>query len=114
MRPLFPHQRCAARVPTQYDPSGDRSYGDVNVRYMVQDVEAAVAFYTTHFGFALGTNAAPAFADVIRGDVQLLLSGPLSSAGRPMPDGRTPALQPGSSLNRPTAVTRMRNLLSIS
>ncbi len=63
----------------------------INVRYMVDDVERAVAFYTTHFGFTLGSNAAPAFADVMRGNLRLLLSGPRSSAGRPMPDGRTPA-----------------------
>jgi catechol 2,3-dioxygenase-like lactoylglutathione lyase family enzyme len=63
----------------------------VNVRYMVDDVEAAVAFYTTHFGFALLSSAAPAFADVTRGDLRLLLSGLTSSAGRPMPDGRMPA-----------------------
>jgi catechol 2,3-dioxygenase-like lactoylglutathione lyase family enzyme len=63
----------------------------VNVRYMVDDVDAAVAFYTTHFGFTLLSSAAPAFADVQRGDLRLLLSGPTSSAGRPMPDGRKPA-----------------------
>jgi catechol 2,3-dioxygenase-like lactoylglutathione lyase family enzyme len=63
----------------------------VNVRYMVDDVDAAVAFYTTHLGFTLNSNAAPAFADVIRGDLRLLLSGATSSAGRPMPDGRQPA-----------------------
>jgi catechol 2,3-dioxygenase-like lactoylglutathione lyase family enzyme len=63
----------------------------VNVRYIVGDVERAVAFYTTHFGFTLRTSAAPAFADVVRGQLRLLLSGPASSAGRPMPDGRTPA-----------------------
>jgi catechol 2,3-dioxygenase-like lactoylglutathione lyase family enzyme len=62
----------------------------VSVRYMVDDVETAVAFYTTHFGFALRSSAAPAFADVVRGRLRLLLSGPTSSAGRPMPDGRTP------------------------
>jgi catechol 2,3-dioxygenase-like lactoylglutathione lyase family enzyme len=62
----------------------------VNVRYMVDDVEAAVAFYTRHLGFTLLSNAAPAFADVTRGDLRLLLSGPTSSAGRPMPDGRQP------------------------
>src|ERR671930_2432963 len=61
-----------------------------NVRYMVDDVDAAVAFYTTHFGFTVRSNAAPAFADVVRGNLRLLLSGPTSSAGRPMPDGRTP------------------------
>lgn len=65
----------------------------VNVRYMVDDVETAVDFYTRHFGFALKTNAAPAFADVVRDHLRLLISGPASSAGRPMPDGRTP--QPG-------------------
>ncbi len=63
----------------------------VNVRYMVDDVEDAVAFYTKHFGFELRSSAAPAFADVVRGNLRLLLSGPASSAGRPMPDGRTPA-----------------------
>src|SRR2546426_2809583 len=62
-----------------------------NVRYMVNDVDAAVAFYTTHFGFRLLSNAAPAFADVLLGDLRLLLSGSTSSAGRPMPDGRQPA-----------------------
>jgi catechol 2,3-dioxygenase-like lactoylglutathione lyase family enzyme len=62
-----------------------------NVRYMVDDVEAAVAFYTTHLGFSVLSNQAPAFADVQRGSLRLLLSGPRSSAGRPMPDGRQPA-----------------------
>jgi catechol 2,3-dioxygenase-like lactoylglutathione lyase family enzyme len=62
----------------------------VNVRYMVDDVEEAIDFYTTHFDFMLRTSAAPAFADVVRGNLRLLLSGPKSSAGRPMPDGRTP------------------------
>jgi len=60
----------------------------VNVRYMVDDVDAAVAFYTKHLGFALLSSAAPAFADVKRGELRLLLSGATSSAGRPMPDGR--------------------------
>ncbi len=62
----------------------------VNVRYMVDDVAVAIAFYTTQFGFTLGSNMAPAFADVVRGPLRLLLSGPKSSAGRPMPDGRQP------------------------
>lgn len=65
----------------------------VNVRYMVNDVAAAIAFYTTHFDFTLISSAAPAFAEVQRGDLRLLLSGPSSSAGRPMPDGRRP--EPG-------------------
>jgi len=57
---------------------------------MVDDVDAAVAFYTRYFGFTVRSNAAPAFADVVRGPLRLLLSGPKSSAGRPMPDGRQP------------------------
>jgi catechol 2,3-dioxygenase-like lactoylglutathione lyase family enzyme len=61
-----------------------------NVRYMVDDVDDAVAYYTTHLGFSLLTSAAPAFADVTRGPLRLLLSGPSSSAGRPMPDGAKP------------------------
>jgi len=63
----------------------------VNVRYMVDDVDTAIAFYTSHLGFSLITSAAPAFADVRRGALRLLLSGPTSSAGRPMPDGRHPS-----------------------
>ena len=62
----------------------------VNVRYLVDDVQAAVDFYTTHLGFKPGPAFPPAFADVRRGNLRLLLSGPASSAGRPMPDGRTP------------------------
>ena len=62
----------------------------VNVRYLVQDVQAALDFYTTHLGFTLRTAHLPAFADVTRGNLRLLLSGPGSSAGRPMPDGRRP------------------------
>jgi catechol 2,3-dioxygenase-like lactoylglutathione lyase family enzyme len=63
----------------------------VNVRYMVDDVQASVDWYTRHLGFRLLSNAAPAFADVERGALRLLLSGEKSSAGRPMPDGARPA-----------------------
>ena len=63
----------------------------VSVRYIVDDVEASVAFYTTHLAFRLLTSALPAFADVARGDLRLLLSGPTSSGGRTLPDGRRPA-----------------------
>jgi catechol 2,3-dioxygenase-like lactoylglutathione lyase family enzyme len=63
----------------------------VSVRYMVEDVETAIAFYTTHLGFELLSHPGPPFADVVRGRLRLLLSGRASSAGRPMPDGRTPA-----------------------
>lgn len=62
----------------------------VNVRYMVESVDAAIEFYTKHLGFTLGINASPAFADVTRGNLRLLLSGRKSSAGRPMPDGTLP------------------------
>jgi catechol 2,3-dioxygenase-like lactoylglutathione lyase family enzyme len=62
----------------------------VSVRYMVDDVEQAVDFYTRVLGFEVLTNFPPAFADVARGRLRLLLSGPLSSAGRPMPDGAKP------------------------
>jgi catechol 2,3-dioxygenase-like lactoylglutathione lyase family enzyme len=65
----------------------------VSVRYMVDDVDRAIDFYTNTFGFELGHDASPAFAEVIRGRLRLLLAGPTSSAGRPMPDGRTP--EPG-------------------
>jgi predicted enzyme related to lactoylglutathione lyase len=53
----------------------------VNVRYMVEDVEKSIAFYTTLLGFSLISNMAPACADVSRGDLRLLLSGATSSAG---------------------------------
>ena len=62
----------------------------VNVRYMVDDVDDSVAFYTKQLGFKVRSNASPAFADVTRGNLRLLLAGPQSSAGRPMPDGRKP------------------------
>jgi predicted enzyme related to lactoylglutathione lyase len=62
----------------------------VNVRYMVEDVDESLAFYTNVLGFQILTNASPAFADVQRGNLRLLLSGPKSSAGRPMTDGDQP------------------------
>jgi catechol 2,3-dioxygenase-like lactoylglutathione lyase family enzyme len=86
----------------------------VNVRYMVDDVDAAIDFYTELLDFELLTSASPAFADVKRGNLRVLLSGPASSAGRPMPDGATPG--PGG-WNRihfivddlDTEVARLRN-----
>ena len=62
----------------------------VNVRYLVDDVQAAVDWYTKHLGFTLLNNFAPAFADVRLDSLRLLISGPTSSAGRPMSDGETP------------------------
>ncbi len=61
----------------------------VNVRYLVDDVAACTDYYTRHFGFTVGISS-PAFADVTRGNLRLLLSGPQSSAGRPMTDGERP------------------------
>ncbi|MEX2206432.1 MAG: VOC family protein [Myxococcota bacterium] len=65
----------------------------VSVRYIVDDVAKAVAFYTSFLDFKVLTSFPPAFADVARGNLRLLLSGPTSSAGRPMPNGSKP--QPG-------------------
>ncbi len=64
--------------------------GTVSVRYMVDDVEEAVAFYTKVLDFEVLNNFAPVLADVARGNLRLLLSGPTSSAGRPMADGAKP------------------------
>jgi len=61
----------------------------VSVRYMVDDVARAVDFYTTLLGFEV-LHSYPPFADVARGNLRLLLAGPMSSAGRPMPDGEKP------------------------
>ncbi|GCE41663.1 hypothetical protein, bleomycin resistance protein family [Rhodococcus wratislaviensis] len=66
-----------------------------SVRYLVDDVAAAIDFYTSHLGFTLHTNPAPAFADVIRGSLRLLLSGPASSGAR-----ATPVDNAGAGRNR--------------
>ncbi len=62
-----------------------------SVRYIVDDVQEAIDFYTTHLGFTLNTNPAPAFADVVRGPLRLLLSGPASSGARATPQDATSA-----------------------
>jgi len=62
----------------------------VSIRYMIDDVPAAIEFYTTHLGFVLQLDASPAFASVVRDGVRLLLSGKTSSGRRAMPDGREP------------------------
>ncbi|MEZ5378932.1 MAG: VOC family protein [Acidimicrobiales bacterium] len=62
----------------------------VSVRYLVDDVAESIEFYTKVFGFEVLTAFPPAFADVQRGNLRLLLSGPTSSAGRTLSDGTTP------------------------
>ena len=62
-----------------------------SIRYMIEDVDQAITFYTRHLGFTLELNASPAFARVTRGDLHLLLSGPQSSGARPLPDGQRPS-----------------------
>src|SRR3954452_3721382 len=90
--PPAPARRATRRHARQGD-APEMNNETVNVRYMVNDVDDAVAFYTTMLDFHVLSNAAPAFADVQRGNLRLLLAGPKSSAGRPMPDGRQP--EPG-------------------
>lgn len=63
------------------------------IRYLVKDVDRAIAFYTGHLGFTLEQKMGPAFANVSKDDLTVWLSGPQSSAARPMPDGRRP--EPG-------------------
>ena len=66
----------------------------VSVRYIVDDVEEAIAFYTGRLGFSVELNPAPGFAVLSRGDLRLLLNEPgAGGAGQPMPDGREP--EPG-------------------
>lgn len=62
----------------------------VSVRYMIDDVQTALDFYTANLGFEVLTQALPAFADIQRGNLRLLLSGPGSSGARALPDGRQP------------------------
>ena len=60
----------------------------VTVRYQVSDIERSISFYTERLAFRLGTKVGSAFADVVRGNLRLILSGPGSSGARPMPDGQ--------------------------
>ncbi|MEU5524419.1 VOC family protein [Streptomyces sp. NPDC047860] len=76
--------------------TGNESEGALaSVRYIVDDVQAAIDFYTTHLGFTVLTAVPPAFADVVRGPLRLLLSGPTSSGAR-----ATPADAAGCGRNR--------------
>jgi len=86
----------------------------VSVRYLVDDVAAALDFYTTHLGFEVGAAVSPAFADVTRGNLRVLLSGPESSAGRAMTDGERPVPGGWNRIHLITAdldaeITRLRH-----
>jgi catechol 2,3-dioxygenase-like lactoylglutathione lyase family enzyme len=65
----------------------------VSVRYIVEDVDSAIAFYTRHLGFHVALHPSPGFAMLSRGDLRLLLNTPTGSGGaaQAMPDGRKPA-----------------------
>ena len=80
--------------PRETDPKSkqqeDKPVSTVSIRYMIDDVPAAIKFYTSHLGFSLDLDASPAFASVSRDGVRLLLSGKTSSGRRAMPDGRQP------------------------
>ena len=71
---------------------------------MVDDVEEAVDFYTTHFGFTVLSDHAPAFADVVGGNLRLLLSGPQARL-----DGRCPTAAPGAGWLEPPPLHRRRH-----
>jgi predicted enzyme related to lactoylglutathione lyase len=86
---FFPAKKTIAQT-TQKQNKMNTSNNFVNVRYMVENVDTAVLFYTKYLGFSLMTNSAPAFAAVVKGNLRLLLSGRTSSAGRAMPDGTLP------------------------
>lgn len=79
-----------ASLANQKKEKETKSMSTVSVRYMIDDVPAAVKFYTTHLGFAIDMDASPAFAAVTRDGVRLLLSGKTSSGRRAMSDGRNP------------------------
>jgi catechol 2,3-dioxygenase-like lactoylglutathione lyase family enzyme len=82
----------------------------VRVRYIVDDADAAIAFYTTHLGFEIGMRPAPGFALLTRGDLALLLNQPgAGGAGQSMPDGRTP--EPGGWNRIQLLVDDLRSLV---
>lgn len=87
---FFPPEYILAQTIQKQNKMNTTDNNFINVRYMVEDVDTAVAFYTKYLGFSLLTNKAPAFADVVKGNLRLLLSGRTSSAGRAMPDGTLP------------------------
>lgn len=84
----------ADMIKSTYRLTGELLMSKVSVRYIVTDVDAAVAFYTEHLGFQVDMHPAPGFAAISRGNLQLLLNRPgAGGAGQAMPDGRIP--EPG-------------------
>jgi catechol 2,3-dioxygenase-like lactoylglutathione lyase family enzyme len=83
--------RVVAVINKKDTPMTNDTPTTVSVRYMIDDVDAAIAFYTEHLGFTLTVDARPAFATVARGNLRLLLSGEKSSGRQPLPDGTKPA-----------------------
>ena len=83
----------ALRSPLTSSTAEMADDGTVYVRYLIDDVDAAADFYVSQLGFEVVWSAGAAFAEIARGNLHLLLSGPSSSAARPMPDGRQP--EPG-------------------
>ena len=82
----------------------------VSVRYMVDDVEAAIGFYTERLGFRVEFNPAPGFAVLSRGDLRLLLNEPgAGGAGQPMPDAASPSRAAGTVSNSRSTISRARS-----
>jgi catechol 2,3-dioxygenase-like lactoylglutathione lyase family enzyme len=82
----------AAASDQSYLDKGDIQMTVVSVRYIVDDVDAAIAFYTKHLDFRVDLHPAPGFASLSRGNLRLLLNAPgAGGAGQAMPDGRKPA-----------------------
>ena len=75
-------------------------------RYLVNDVDLSIAFYTKHLGFAVQQQFGPAMAILTRGDLSLWLAGPMASAAKPMPDGRTPEPVGGIALSWKSRTSR--------
>jgi catechol 2,3-dioxygenase-like lactoylglutathione lyase family enzyme len=75
------------QISTNYNPNM------ATVRYLVNDLDKTIPFYTEHLGFTLDFQMGPAFASVSKDGLTIWLSGPQTSAAKPMPDGRKP--EPG-------------------
>jgi catechol 2,3-dioxygenase-like lactoylglutathione lyase family enzyme len=82
----------AAALPQSYQNRGETPTTKVSVRYIVDDIDAAIAFYTKRLDFHVDLHPAPGFASLSRGNLRLLLNAPgAGGAGQAMLDGRKPA-----------------------